>query len=218
MSFRRQLARPRGVLGLIAGEVLAWSNRDVNCWTIELLALRRGDRVVEIGFGPGVGLRFAAARARGGLVAGVDPSSMMLRRARWRNRRALRQQRVELRRGTVKALPWPAGTFTHAFSVNTFFEWPDPAAGLAEVARVLRPGGWLALTTQARWAHSPAEVATVSARALAQLEAAGFGELRVESKRLRSRPGICFLGRLPVAAKPRPGRRRSIATSAAGQP
>jgi len=197
MSFRRQLARPRGLLGLVAGEVLAWSNRDVNRWTLDLLSPHAEDRLVEIGFGPGVGVRLAASRARRGLVAGVDPSSMMVRRARWRNRRAVRRGRIDLRRGTVVALPWPNGSFTHAFAVNSFFEWPEPRAGLAEVARVLRPGGRLALTTQARWARDAAEVEMVGGRALVLLAAAGFVELQMEEREMRPLPAVCLLGRLP---------------------
>lgn len=184
-------------MGLLAGELLAWQNREVNRWTLGLLALCPEDRVLEVGFGPGVGVRLAAARLRRGLVAGVDPSSMMLRRARWRNRQAVRRGRADLRRGTVEALPWRDGSFTHAYSVNTYFEWPDAAAGLAELARVLRPGGRLALTTQARWAHDEAEVKAVTARALAQLAAAGFVSLEVARRPLRSRPALCMLGRKP---------------------
>lgn len=200
MPLGRQMARPRGFVGLLAGEVLAWQNREVNAWTLSLLDPRGDDRVVEIGFGPGVGVRLAAARVRRGLVAGVDPSSMMLRRARWRNRRAMRRGRVDLRRGIVARLPWLDGTFTHAWSVNTFFEWPDPAAGLVEVARVLRPGGRLALTTQARWAHDDERaVEAVTARALALLAAAGFDTLETVHRRMRPLPAVCLLGRKPAA-------------------
>jgi ubiquinone/menaquinone biosynthesis C-methylase UbiE len=198
MSFRRQLARPRGALGLLAGEVLAWSNRELNAWTVSLLAPASNARVLEIGFGPGVGVRLAAMRARRGLVAGIDPSSMMLRRARFRNRTRLRRARLDLRRGSVAALPWPDRSFTHAFAVNSFFEWPDPARGLAEVARVLRSGGHVALTTQARWAHDAAEVEAVGRRALAMLEAAGFVHLRMEERAVRPHAAVCLLGRLPV--------------------
>lgn len=195
MVLRRQLARPRGFAGLLAGEVLAWQNREVNVWALSLLDVGAESRIVEIGFGPGVGVRLAAARVRRGLVAGVDPSSMMVRRARWRNREAVRRGRVDLRRGTVESLPWLDGTFTHAWSVNTFFEWPDPAAGLTEVARVLRPGGRLALTTQARWAHDEAEAAEATREALAQLVAAGFESLEVARRRTRPLPAVCLLGR-----------------------
>jgi len=194
MAFRRQLARPRGFVGLLAGEVLAWQNREVNAWTLSLLGVGAESRMVEIGFGPGVGVRLAAARARRGLVAGVDPSSMMVRRARWRNRNAVRRGRVELRRGTVEALPWIDGTFAQAWSVNTFFEWPDQAAGLAEVARVLLPGGRLALTTQARWAHGEGELKEATREALDLLVGAGFHELDVKRHRMKPLSAVCLLG------------------------
>lgn len=199
MPLGRQMARPRGFVGLLAGEVLAWQNREVNAWTLSLLDVGVESRIVEIGFGPGVGVRLAAARARRGLVAGVDPSSMMVRRARWRNRDAVRRGRVELRRGVVDALPWLDDAFTHAWSVNTFFEWPDAAAGLAEVARVLGPGGRLALTTQARWAHDESEARTATREALALLAAAGFEELDVARRRMRPLPAVCLRGRKPPA-------------------
>ena len=197
MVLRRQLARPRGFAGLLAGEVLAWQNREVNAWALSLLDVGGDSRIVEVGFGPGVGVRLAAARVRRGLVAGVDPSSMMVRRARWRNRDAVRRGRVDLRRGTVDALPWLDGTFTHAWSVNTFFEWPDKVAGLAEVARVLRSGGRLALTTQARWAHDAAEVREATRDVLALLAEAGFEALEVKQRRMRPLPAVCLLGRKP---------------------
>lgn len=200
MSFGRQLARPRGLLGLLAGEALAWQNREVNAWTLSLLGLGAVDRIVEIGFGPGVGVRLAAARARRGLVAGVDPSSMMVRRARWRNQRAVRRARVDLRRGSVEELPWLDGTFTHAWSVNTFFEWPDKAAGLAELARVLEPGGRLALTTQARWAQDEAEAKEATREALDLLAAAGFHELEVKRRRMKPLPAVCLLGVKPAVS------------------
>jgi len=122
-----------------------------------------------------------------------------VRRARWRNARAVRRGRVELRRGTVEALPWLDGSFTHAWSVNTFFEWPDRAAGLAEVARVLGPGGRVALTTQARWAHDESEAREATREALALLADAGFEALEVARRRMRPLPAVCLLGRKPLA-------------------
>ena len=89
VALEEQLSRPHGALGLVAGELLAWRNRGLNRWTIGLLALEPASRVLEIGFGPGVGVRIAASRARRGMVAGVDPSAVMVRRASVRSRRAV---------------------------------------------------------------------------------------------------------------------------------
>jgi ubiquinone/menaquinone biosynthesis C-methylase UbiE len=181
--------------GLLAGELLAWSNRAVNEWTLSLLAPRPDDRILEVGFGPGIGIQLAAGRVPDGWVAGVDPSSMMLRLARWRNRRGVRGGRVELRRGVVQALPWAPSEFTHAFSVNTFFEWPDPRAALVELARVLRADALVALTSQARWAPGAGEVAADVGRMLALLRETGFGELRTEQETFGRLPAVCLLGR-----------------------
>src|SRR5204862_367510 len=106
-----QFAEPHGLGGLVAGEVMAWRNRGLNGWTLRLLGVRRTSRVLEVGFGPGVGIRMVAALARRGRIAGVDPSALMVKRARWRNRKAIHSGRVDLRRGDVRALPWPDGAF-----------------------------------------------------------------------------------------------------------
>jgi len=198
VPLEEQFEQPHGLGGLVAGEVMAWRNRGLNAWTLRLLGVRRTSRVLEVGFGPGVGIRMAAALARRGRVAGVDPSSTMVKRARWRNRKEVRARRVDLRRGDVLALPWPAGAFTHAFSVNTFHEWDDPAHALAELRRVLAPGGRVALTAQSRGARDLDEARVIAARSLALLGAAGFGELRVEWRRARPLPAHCLLGTLPV--------------------
>jgi SAM-dependent methyltransferase len=197
VSLGEQLARPRGLAGLLAGELLAWRNRDLNRWTLRLLGVGRKSRVLEVGFGPGVGVRLAAQRARRGLVAGVDPSHVMVERAQLRNRRAVRAGRVDLREGSVTPLPWPDATFTHAFAVNVFYEWEEPARALAELTRVLRPGGRLALTAQGRGATDLRVVGRAAQDALALLGAAGFEARRVAWRRARPLPAHCLLGTLP---------------------
>ena len=43
--------------------------------------------------------------------------------------------------GDVSRLPYADASFDRAYSVNAVFFWPDPVAGIAEIYRVLRPGG-----------------------------------------------------------------------------
>jgi SAM-dependent methyltransferase len=144
-----------------------------------------------------VGLGLAAHRARRGLVAGLDLSPVMLRRAGWRNRRAARRGRLQLRLGSATALPWPDATFTRAFSVNTSTEWPDRRGTLAELYRVLAPGGRLAITTQQRTARSDEEAEAGAARAAGELAAAGFAGVRLARARLGGHLTFCLLAERP---------------------
>ncbi|HMF05224.1 MAG TPA: SAM-dependent methyltransferase, partial [Acidimicrobiia bacterium] len=76
-----QFHRPHGLGGRAAGWVMAHrgSNRKRNVWAAGLLDVQPEDRVLEIGFGPGIAIEATAGRATRGLVAGVDHSELMVR-------------------------------------------------------------------------------------------------------------------------------------------
>ena len=69
----------------------------------------------------------------------------MVAQARARNAIAIENGRVELRRGSVDDLPFADGTFHKAMAINSMQIWPDAAAGLREMRRVLTSGGTIAL-------------------------------------------------------------------------
>jgi ubiquinone/menaquinone biosynthesis C-methylase UbiE len=166
---------------------MARSNAYEVRWTVALLDLQPTDHVLEIGFGPGIGIQHAVAQATAGVVAGVDYSPAMVRMARHRNVAAIRARRVVLTHGNVGALPYPDAAFDKAFTIHCIYFWADPRACLAEVRRVLRPSGRLAVTIMPkdRWPpsrtappdlftlYTPDEVARL-------LSLAGFRDVRVE--------------------------------------
>jgi ubiquinone/menaquinone biosynthesis C-methylase UbiE len=141
----KAFGRPQGWLGRMGGALMARLNAPMARWIVSGLDLSRDARVIEIGFGPGVGIALLAAAARDGSVAGIDPSAVMLAQARERNAAAIRAGRVDLRRGTVDALPFPDAHFDAAMAINAMQVWPDQQRGLQEIARVLKGGGRLAL-------------------------------------------------------------------------
>lgn len=170
----RAFGRPTGILGSIGGRILARMNGDVARQVVELLALEPDDRVLEVGFGPGVGIELAAAAVPDGFVAGADPSEQMFVQARKRNRAAIETGRVDLRLAVAAELPFDDGSFDAAFAVNSTPMWPDPVAGLREVRRVLRPGGQIAVTLTPHAGGSPDDLRS-------QLADAGFERIRTES-------------------------------------
>src|SRR5258706_580383 len=73
---------PRGAAGSVTGWVFAHrpSNRQRNGWVVSLLGVQPADRVLEIGFGPGLAVA-ELVRADAGHVYGIDHSGVMLRQA-----------------------------------------------------------------------------------------------------------------------------------------
>jgi SAM-dependent methyltransferase len=107
--------------------------------TLELLDPRPGERVLDIGSGPGYLAAALAERVgRTGAVCAVDPSPAMNTIAEQRTA-ALPQVTVDV--GDALALPHPDGGFDAAVCTQVYEYVADMPAALAELRRVLRPGG-----------------------------------------------------------------------------
>src|SRR5262245_45224533 len=117
---RAQFMRPTGFAGRAVGWILASrpSNRRRNVWSVSLLDIQRHDRVLEIGFGPGIAVREISRLADEGYVCGLDHSEEMVRQATKRNADAVRAGRVELRLGSVDRLPTFGELFDKVLAVN----------------------------------------------------------------------------------------------------
>src|SRR5262245_54368745 len=193
-----QFHNPTGAAGHVAGWIMGRRSSNVarSRWAVQLLDVQPTDRVIELGCGPGVAIAALATRAIRGLVVGVDHSQVMIRHARRRNRAAVRAGRVRLIHTPVESLSISDGPFNAALAVNTVGMWPDPTTRLRELARLLRPGGRIALVSQPR---CPGATTATSAAAAGELAAlltgAGFEHLRTETLDLDP-PAACVLGYL----------------------
>jgi len=206
-----QAHHPRGT----AGRVTAWemahrpSNRERNRWVVALLAVRPTDRVLEIGFGPGVAIR-ELARAGAAHVYGIDHSAVMVRQAARRNAAAIRAGRVTLVNASADRLPAAVdGPFDIILAVNSVGFWTAPAERLAELRRRLAHGGRIAIVSQPR---CPGATARTTERAAAEIESllrdAGYSQLRTETLALDP-PVACVIG---VTSGPgAPPRRTAVA-------
>ncbi len=101
-----------------------------------------GARVLEVGCGPGR-LSILLARRHGLDVTGLDLDPAMVERARANTARSARHDGREpsFLVGDVASLAFPDQSFDLVVSTLSMHHWADPVAGLAEIGRVLRPGG-----------------------------------------------------------------------------
>ncbi|MDN3356183.1 class I SAM-dependent methyltransferase [Actinomadura sp. DC4] len=195
----RQAHHPQGVVGWANGWMFALrpSNRQRNIWAVSLLDVRPTDRVLEIGFGPGVAIAAFAGRATRGHVFGVDHSQAMVRHAARRNAAAVRARRVHLTQSSVERLPDFGDPLDVILAVNSLGFWPDPVERLRELRRLLRPGGRIALVSQPRCPGATEDTTARAARELQDLlTQVGFAQLSVRTLDLDP-PVACVLAVAP---------------------
>ncbi|TWD81132.1 methyltransferase family protein [Kribbella amoyensis] len=167
------------------------------------LDLRDARRVAELGCGPGRLLDHLAGLAPQAQVIGSDLTEEMLRRAPARYDRVL---------GDLQALPFASATLDAAVMPFVLFHVPDLPLALAEIRRILTPGGSFAAVT---WSgHDPHSAYDVWVRVIDEhgapddpspqmpsndvtsdpaklrtaLEAAGFGQVEITVERFRHAP------------------------------
>lgn len=192
-----QFRRPHGILGRLVGFIMATreSNRQRNSWTIGLLGLKPDDRFLEIGYGPGLAIGYAAEHITRGRIVGIDHSGEMRRLAASRNSEAVRSGRVELLTGGFELLDGFAEPFTRVMSTNVVQFWEDGGAAFRALAAVMAPGGRIATTYQPRHrGATPADAEKMAARIMGWMDAAGFRDIRTERLPLAPLPAICVLG------------------------
>ena len=111
----------------------------------DLADLSEGERVIDLGSGSGMDVFFAADRVGpDGAVIGVDFTAEQLTKARGMAEDAGHSQ-VEFREGRIEQLPAEDGSFDCVISNGVINLAPDKTAVFAEAARVLKPGGRLAI-------------------------------------------------------------------------
>jgi len=197
-GFAAQFQRPQGLAGRLCGHLMSVFNADMERAAVRRLALRGTEHVLAVGFGPGVGLAMLARRLPHGRVSGIDHSDVMVAQARRRCRRPIEDGRMDLRRGTVTALPWPAATFDAVCSVNNVHFWDPLDDAMREVARVLRPGGRLVIAVH-RWAaQGPVGIDSHDTQPLAAalpavLRAHGFADVEASEQLALSGRALSFV-------------------------
>ena len=140
---------------------------------LDMLELSPDDRVLDVGCGPGNFTREFARAARDGLVVGIDASKTMLAQAV----RQATSDDVVYMRGDACALPFRDGSFDAVCCFAALYLIEQPMRALDEIARVVAPGGRVALLSSCNRGPLPATATDAIVRRVSGVRVFGRDEL-----------------------------------------
>ncbi|KAK7111573.1 uncharacterized methyltransferase YdaC-like [Littorina saxatilis] len=148
-SLARQIRVPtQGLMGWLTTQILKSKNGVLEKNAVRLSDIQPHHNVLEVGFGPGIGLQHAAKIVKDGpgKVCGVEISTYMLEKASSRLRRPIHDMKMELTFASVENLPFGTDRFDRVYHCNTYYFWPSMQDGLNEIYRVMKPGAFMVTT------------------------------------------------------------------------
>jgi SAM-dependent methyltransferase len=199
----------RPVLGRLLMGAMGPGMGDERRIAVEMLELAPGDRVLDVGCGPGNFTRsFAAEVEDDGLAVGVDASHAMLTRAV----EETSSPNVAYVRGDAADLPFEDRTFDAVCCFAALYLIEDPFGAIDEIVRVLAPGGRVGILTSVNRGLLPSTLANALARPLTGVRIFGHDEITGALRRHRmTRVGqrVSGLAQFVSARKPARSPRRA---------
>jgi ubiquinone/menaquinone biosynthesis C-methylase UbiE len=147
-AFVRQFKHPSGPMGALAGKMMARKNKRRIQWAVREMNIQPGERVLEIGHGPGVAIQEIVSRTPTCQVTGIDPSKVMHVQARRRNRKGIKGGSIGLRLGAAEEYDGQDGPFDLVFAINVLSFCSDPETVVEKAASWLKPSGRLVIVHQ----------------------------------------------------------------------
>lgn len=190
-SMAKQFEKPKGLLGKLAGTIMYFENRKINRLSIKKLQIKKSDRILEIGYGPGYGIKTMMKEYPLITVDGIDLSEKMLEEASKRNQEWIQIGKVNLAKGDVVNFQ-PEQRYNKVISVNNYPLWEKPIKSLKHIYHLMDKGGIIVLTVQPREEGSTDNTAKVLGEKIKEdLLHTGFKDPVVSFKKVRPVLTVC---------------------------
>lgn len=136
----KQFRDPAGTGGKLVSAVMNRQNRPLYEETIRLLSPSNSDSILDIGCGNGTVLNMLANQCNCDLT-GIDTSMSILKDATKRNCTFVKKGKMTFLCQNANAMTFADQSFSKAYTINTVYFWESLGDTMAEIERVLKPGG-----------------------------------------------------------------------------
>lgn len=198
-KFKENFSRPKGLMGSVAGKIMAFENQEINKWTIEHLQVHPNDHVLEVGYGPGYSIECLTKEYSHIQVDGIDPSQQMKEQAEHRLKDEVEEGRVSFFVGPIETAELKANSYQKVLSVNNYTIWDDPLKGLTNLYQSMAPGGKIAITMQPREEDACADKTRMFGRKIEEdLRQCGFQDIETRFRKVRPELTVCVTAVKPL--------------------
>lgn len=136
----RQFRKPDGWLGRIVSKIMIKGNSREYDNMLKELDVKPGDRIFEIGYGPGIGIDQICS-AYDCHVSGIDFSELMFKQASERNKMHIQRNKAELFYGDFLDFEMPSPGYDKVFCLNVIYFWNDLHKPFTKIRSSLKEGG-----------------------------------------------------------------------------
>jgi len=140
-ALAKQLRKPSGFFGNLVAKMMEFRNRASYNEIIGKLSPRKGEHILEIGYGPGLGIYQIASSYPDCRISGIDFSELMYRKASGKNAKFIRKGTVHLQHGDVLTLEPDNEKFDKIFCVNVIYFWNDLNLAFTKIFNMLETKG-----------------------------------------------------------------------------
>lgn len=192
MSFFENTRKPRGFGGRLMVAMMNFGHRALAAWGLRFLPIPANAEILDCGCGGGANLRKLLQTHPHNRAVGIDYAAVSVEKARAVNRDAIAAGRCDVQRADVAKLPFADARFDCVTAFETVYFWQDFAQSLAEVRRVLKPGGVFFICNECggeragdfKWTEKiPGMTVYNAAELAAALKQAGFKNIRMHKHR-----------------------------------
>ncbi|MEI7500400.1 MAG: class I SAM-dependent methyltransferase [Bacteroidota bacterium] len=139
-----QFRKPSGFLGRIVSFLMKKGNKSAYDNIIRELEIKRDDRILEIGYGHGIGIDIIC-KNYDCLVTGIDFSELMFREAQLRNKRHIENNKLVLNFGDYLDFKCPPESFNKIFFINVIYFWNNIEKPFKKIKDELKQDGMLCI-------------------------------------------------------------------------
>lgn len=144
-----QFKNPKGEDGRTLLKDMNDHHRALSEWALSNLPDICCSDILDIGCGGGMLISLLAERFPNASIHGIDISDESVRLTKETNDDLVKKGRCTVTRNSVSDLPFENGSFNLVTAFETYFFWPDISADIREATRVVSPGGYILVVSEA---------------------------------------------------------------------